>query len=401
MSGSTQRTIALALSMSGGIMFSGHTIAAWYVGLGGGISKLSPDTTGSPFTLDEEGDQAATAYVGLDINDWLSVEAAFTDLGAAGLSGEQEITYTAASIGGIAYVYQNRGMDARQAGLSGYVRLGLNSITNESEIVLNDAGSTAVWIGAGVQYPIGERLGLRAEVASYDGDAQVAMASIYWRSKDDGGGRGGIIAGSQLPSPSAESSNDEFQGGALEEVEAFDGYLNNNDLVTDAGDGFDTDPMKEFDDDFGDEIIDPGTASITNIFEGASSTECTAPALGEPINSAGCALFTGVVEGVEFQLGSSSLTPNSESLLETLARSLNNHPALDIELQVHSEAYAEQGRAMQVSRERVLTVARFLAGQGVDLQRLRARAFGSEQPLFENNSTENRRLNNRLALRVL
>ncbi|MFT5894132.1 MAG: hypothetical protein ACI8VW_000999, partial [bacterium] len=132
MSRLTQR--AIALGMSAGMMFSSHAISAWYVGLGGGVSKLTPDTTSSAFTLEDEEGQPAIAYVGLDINDWLSAEAAFTDLGAAGLSGEQEVGYTAASVGGIAYVYQNRGMGARQAGLSGYVRLGLNSITNESQI---------------------------------------------------------------------------------------------------------------------------------------------------------------------------------------------------------------------------------------------------------------------------
>jgi OOP family OmpA-OmpF porin len=389
MSGSTQRAIALALGMCGGMMFSGQATSAWYVGLGGGLSKLSPDTAGSAFTLEEDQSQAATAYFGLDINNWLSAEAAFTDLGATGLSGEQEIAYTAASVGGIAYVYNNQGMDGRQSGLSGYVRFGLNSITNESQILLNAADKTAVWLGAGVQYPIGARLGLRAEVASYDGDAQVAMASIYWRSKDDGGGRGGSITGGQRATPSVKRSNVESRSGGFAEVEAFEGYDNNNALTTDSGDGFDT------------ATIDPGTVSDANNVDIAFSAECNAPALGEPSDGAGCALFTGVVEDVEFQIGSSRLTPNSEYVLESLALSLNNNPALVIELQVHTEAYQEQGRAMQISRERVLTVARFLAGQGVDTQRLRARAFGSAQPRFENNSAESRRLNNRVALRVL
>ncbi|MFT6306318.1 MAG: outer membrane protein OmpA-like peptidoglycan-associated protein [Halioglobus sp.] len=375
--------------MSGGMMLSGHATSAWFVGLGGGVSKLSPDTAGSAFTLEEEQGQAATAYFGLDINNWLSAEAAFTDLGAAGLSGEQEIAYTAASVGGIAYVYNNRGMDGRQAGLSGYVRFGLSSITNESRILLNEADNTALWVGAGVQYPIGARLGLRAEVASYDGDAQIAMASIYWRSKDDGGGRVDSIAGGQLTTPSVESSDVESRNGGYAEVEAFEGYDNNNELTTHSDNGF------------GAAIIDPETASDTDNVDIASSAECNAPALGEPSDGAGCALFTGVVEGVEFQMGSSRLTPNSEYLLESLALSLNNNPALVIELQVHTEAYQEQGQAMQISRERVLTVARFLAGQGVDTQRLRARAFGSAQPLSENNSVESRRLNNRVALRVL
>ncbi|MDB4224311.1 OmpA family protein [Granulosicoccus sp.] len=389
MSGSTQRAIALAIGMTGGMMFSSHAFATWYVGFGGGMSKLSPDTAGSTFTLEEDAGQAAFAFVGLDINDWLSAEAAFTDLGAAGLSGEQEIAYTSASIGGIAYVYKNRGMDARQSGMAGYVRLGLNSITNESEILLNEADNTAVWIGAGIQFPIGARLGLRAEIASYDGDAQAAVASIYWRGKADARSRGGLLNGGELPQSTVSRSNTENQGTGFDEVEPFDGYDTSTEQTRGGGQRFDKDRL------------DTGTTGISNNFDTATSASCDTPASGEPTDATGCALFTGVVEGVEFQVGGSSLTPDSEFVLESLSLSLNNHPSLVIELQVHTEAFAEEGLAMRLSRERVLTVARFLAKQGVDVQRLRARAFGSAQPRFETNSTESRRLNNRIALRVL
>lgn len=389
MTRSTRIAITLVLGLSGGMMFAGHTAAAWYVGVGGGLSKLSPDTTASPFTLDEEQSQAATAYLGLDINDWFSAEAAFTDLGAAGLSGEQEIAYTAASVGGIAYVLKNRGMNGRQSGLSGYLRLGVNSITNESEILLNEADNTAVWFGAGVQYPIGERLGLRAELTSYDGDAQVAMASIYWRSKSDRNELGGIIAGGQRSDSSAGNANGNLRDNGYEQVEAFDGYDKNGSSNATAGNGFDT------------EIIDPLAAGVLNNGDVASSAVCSSAAPNEPTDASGCALFTGVVEGVEFQVASSLLTSDSEYLLESLALSLNNYPALLIEVQVHTEAYAEPGRAMRISRERVVAVARFLAAQGVDVKRLRARAFGSAKPRFDTNAPQSRRLNNRVVLRVL
>ena len=388
MSGSKQRALALALGMSGGMMLSGHAMAvgAWYVGVGGGVSMLSPDTTGSPFTLDEEQSQTGTAFAGLDINDWLSAEVAYTDLGFAGLSSEQEIGYTAISVGGIAYVLGNRGMDERQSGLSGYVRLGLNSITNESQILLNEADNTAVWVGAGIQYPLGARFGLRAELASYDGDAQAAVASIYWRSKDDGGRRGGLISGGQRSTPSVVVPDEQTRNGGYKPVEEFDEYKTERDVAVNTR---------------GPEIIDPRGSGINNNYNLAPSAECNAPSVGEPKDATGCALFTGTVEGVEFQVGGSQLTPDSEYILDSLALSLNNHPRLVIELQVHTEAFSERGRDMQISRERVRTVARYLAGQGVDVKRLRARAFGATQPRFANSSPESRRLNNRVALRVL
>jgi len=381
MSGSTQRAIALAIGISGGIMFSGHATATWYVGLGGGLSRLSPDTEGSAFTLYDDQAETTYAYVGLDINDWLSAEAAFTDLGEAELSGGQSIEYTSASIGGIAYVYRNRGKDERQSGLSGYLRLGLNSISNESDILLNEADNTSVWVGAGIQYPLGQRFGLRAEISSYDGDAQAALASLYWRGKADPGSFRGRVG--QEP-PSVERVNDEFQDSGVVQAEPFGGFDTDTDLMTGGG------------------LTTGGGDSFGNSnFDIASSASCDEPALGEPTDEAGCALFTGIVEGVEFLVGSPTLTPDSEFLLEGLARSMNTHPNLVIELQAHTESFAEPGRDMQVSRERVREVASYLVGQGVNVQRLRARAFGSAQPRFQDNSTESRRLNNRISLRVL
>ncbi|MFK8077907.1 MAG: OmpA family protein [Granulosicoccus sp.] len=464
MLGLKQRSVALAIGMGSSLLFSSQMAfasGAWYIGLGGGASKLNPDTTTSAFMLEEEQGSAAGIYLGLDINDWLSAEAAYTDLGEAGLSNDQYIGYTAISVGGVAYVYRNRGMDSRQSGLSGYLRLGLNSVTNESNIQLNEADNTAVWMGAGVQYPLSDRFGLRAEVASFDGDAQVALASVYWRSRDDGS-TGGFTAGSSTEGSTSSSTrrddqfgNDDF--GETDEFDSFDvdGEVANadfedaTDLVlddpfesdtfdgndpfeTDALDGNDPFESDTFDgndpfetdaldgnDPFETDTVDGNDPFETELLDGndpfetldadpgldgfpvASSTECNEPAVGEPTDAAGCAMFTGVFEGIEFEGDTAILSIDAGFLLQNLAMSMNDYPRLVIELQVHTQNYAEPGRAMELSRERVLAIARFLASQGVDVQRLKARAFGSEDPRFDDASPESQRLNNRLALRVM
>jgi len=418
MSVNTRRAIALALGLSSTVLVSTPGISAtgaWYIGAGGGVSKLSPDTTGTPFTLDEDGDTASTIYFGLDINDWLSAEVAYNDLGAAMLSQDLSIGYTAASVGGIAYVYKNRGMNARQEGLSGYLRLGLSSIKNESDVVLNEADNTAVWIGAGVQYPLGSRFGLRAEVASVDGDAQVALASLYWRSKADGRVDGRIVSATATTDDQYDDNtdaNDLYES----QVEEFDEYGSDQDFDIDSDDDFDTamlDSEGGFDEEFGDGSFETEMLGSEGEFDTdldnaldvdtsfASAAECNEPASGEPTDAAGCALFSGVVDGVDFQFATATLTSEGEFALENLAEKLRQHPNLTIELQSHTEDFDQSTRAMQLSRERVLAVARFLSEQSVDVNRLRARAFGDAQPRFDNETPEGRRLNNRIALRVL
>ena len=210
--------------------------------------------------------------------------------------------------------------------------------------------------------------------------------------------------------------DDQFGNDEYGEVEEFDGFDVDGEVADaefedatglDTDDPFETD-MADADDPFETEMMsaedpfetldaDPGLDG----FPVASSAECNEAAAGEPTDAAGCAMFTGVFEGIEFDGDTAILSIDSGFLLQGLATSLNDYPRLVVELQVHTQDYAEPGRAMQLSRERVLAIARFLVSQGVDVQRLKARAFGSEEPRFNDASPESQRLNNRLALRVL
>ncbi len=184
MSISVSRVTACAVVLGSSVLFTLPVHAEpgqWYVGVGAGITRLTPDTDGSDFTLDDDGSMAAGLYLGMDVNDWLGIESAYTDLGEAGLSGDETVAYSALSLGGVAYVLGERDARRRQNAWSGYVRFGLNKISNESDIQLDKEDNTALWLGAGIQWPVGPTWGVRGELTSFDGDSQAAMASVYWR----------------------------------------------------------------------------------------------------------------------------------------------------------------------------------------------------------------------------
>jgi len=132
-----------------------------------------------------------------------------------------------------------------------------------------------------------------------------------------------------------------------------------------------------------------------------SASACAVPAAGEPLDAQGCALFSGVLQGVEFVGDSTRLTGVGETLLTRLAGSLNQYPERVVEIRVHTQSFAQADRANELSRARAVAVARYLVGQGVDVKRLKARAFGDTQPRAGNDTAGGRRLNNRVELRVL
>lgn len=391
MCNSVSRVVALSLTLGALVLVSQPGLAQqgnWYVGAGAGLSRLSPDADGSDFTLEDEASAAAGLYVGMDLTQRLGVEAAWTQLGEAGLSGGQTIDYSALSIGGIAYVLGSADLKRRQDGWSGYLRLGFNKISNESEILLAEKDNTAIWAGAGIQWPMSPSWGIRGELASFDGDAQAAMASVYWRP---GAGqrerqrnrvaapRPAPISG---PIPAPRPSQPEAQAPATPELPA------QPPVTTDTVPAPTVRPL-------------PKTVVTVEQSLSASASSCAVPAQGEPLDAQGCALFSGVLQGVEFDGESTRLTSVGETLLARLAGSLNLYPELLVEIRVHTQTFPEPGRARELSRQRAIAVARYLVGEGVDVKRLKARAFGDTQPRAGNDTAGGQRLNNRVELRVL
>lgn len=373
---SASRVVALSISLGSLVLAMQPALAQqgnWYVGAGAGMSRLSPETDGSDFTLDDDASLAAGLYVGMDIGQRFGVEGAWTRLGEAGLSAGEEVEYSALSVGGIFYVLGETDVRHRQDGWSGYLKLGLNKISNESDILLAEEDNTAVWAGAGVQWPMSPSWGLRGELASFDGDAQAAMASVYWRP-----GASRSVGRSSRPVPAALPP-----AKPQPPVEA---KAETPEVPT---------PVKP--------ATRPAQQTVVTVEQSlsTSASSCAVPAAGEPLDAQGCALFSGVLQGVEFEGDSTRLTSVGETLLQRLAGSLNLYPELLVEIRVHTQTFPEPDRARDLSRERAIAVARYLMGQGVDVKRLKARAFGDTQPRAGNDTAGGRRLNNRVELRVL
>ena len=377
---SVSRVVALSLSLGSLVLAVQPALAQqgnWYVGAGAGVSRLDPDTDGSDFTLEDDASLAAGVYVGMDIGRRFGIEAAWTQLGEAGLSGGQDIDYSALSIGGIAYVLGEADARRRQEGWSGYLRLGLNKISNESDVLLAEEDNTAIWAGAGIQWPMSHSWGVRGELTSFDGDAQAAMASVYWRPGAQPAGRSlqrTPVKAPQANPPAQPKPEPTAPPASVAKAPA---------------------PVEP--------ATRPAQQTVVTVEESlsASASSCAVPAAGEPLDAEGCALFSGVLQGVEFDGDTTQLSSVGETLLKRLAGSLNLYPELVVEIRVHTQTFAEPERARELSRARAVAVARYLVGQGVDVKRLKARAFGDTQPRAGNDTAGGRRLNNRVELRVL
>ena len=357
---------------------------AWYVGAGGGVSRLTPDTDGSAFTLEEDTSAAFGAFAGRPFGGRYAVELGATRLGEAGLSDGESIGYTALSGGVLAHLLGDAASVRRGEGAAGFLRLGLSVIDNASDVSLEKEDNLAPWLALGVDVPFGRRWALRAELASFDGDAQAATAALLWRAPLAGRSGGGVLAGEPRPAPSPEpppeppleppselpSEPPRAEPPAATAPAATPPAAVPPAAVVDGGDATPRPLPRPL----------PDIASVPRAATTPSVLDCPPPSSGEPRDARGCALFSGVVDGVDFVPGTATLTAGGERRLDALAASLLDWPAVTVEIRAHVAAGTGAAAAAELSRARAIATARHLAGRGVPLERLRARAFGSERP---------------------
>ncbi len=351
--------------------------APWFVGVAGGASSLRPDTTNSPFEIDSNLSFGAGAFVGYDFSTRISFEAGYNYLGAATLSGQtgkNDIEYSALSAGALIYVLGDELDIAERNGFAGYLRLGLNSISNSASIPLEQEDNFGIWAGVGFELPVSQNLSLRGEVASFDGDAQTARLALLYRLRSDGQTEPGIRLTVIDSAPAQQQIESAQQEPTLAESPA------------------DPTPASS--------VEQPARETVQTSPD-ITENLCVAPINNEPIDAQGCGLFSGLLEGVDFASGTANLTVEGSRILDQLSDDLLRYESIVIEIQAHTEAFGSEQRANQIAKQRTITIARHLIDRGVPVSRLKARSFGHSRPLAADDTVVGRQQNNRVELRVL
>jgi outer membrane protein OmpA-like peptidoglycan-associated protein len=103
-----------------------------------------------------------------------------------------------------------------------------------------------------------------------------------------------------------------------------------------------------------------------------------------------------------FDFGKADLRDESVNLLREVAAALKQDPNAVVELQGHTDGVGSDRFNLQLSRERVDTVTRYLVNkEGIDLRRIHTVGLGKEAPVADNGSKNGRAKNRRVEIRVL
>ncbi len=138
------------------------------------------------------------------------------------------------------------------------------------------------------------------------------------------------------------------------------------------------------------------------------SDRCAASPAGVAVDAAGCpvavvdvARLFGVIRGVSFEAGGSTMTQGSYQALNDIAAALIAHPEIRVEIAAYTDDSGVPGTIVRMTQLRAEVVRSYLAGRGVALSRMVARGYGSAHPIASNATPAGRAQNRRVELRRL
>ncbi len=135
-----------------------------------------------------------------------------------------------------------------------------------------------------------------------------------------------------------------------------------------------------------------------------AADRCPSTPAGVEVDGEGCQVLfqptkkTLILEGVNFETGKATLTPESETILNGVAESLVANDSIRVQVTGHTDNTGSLALNRRLSRGRADAVRTYLISKGVAEDRLTARGFGPDQPVASNKTADGRAQNRRVEL---
>jgi outer membrane protein OmpA-like peptidoglycan-associated protein len=104
---------------------------------------------------------------------------------------------------------------------------------------------------------------------------------------------------------------------------------------------------------------------------------------------------------VKFRSGSEVLLPESWPLLNSVVQVMKDAPGMKLRIEGHTDGEGTEDSNLELSRERAVSVMKYLVAKGVDAQRLEAMGYGETRPIDTNRTPDGRARNRRVEFHIL
>jgi len=154
-------------------------LSSLYIGGGVGASLITPETSGTNFSVIENQDLGYKFYLGLDLTESISAELSMADLGTAQLDPDGEISYFISSFSGLYYFYDQGENDHK--GWATFIKGGIGAIRNNATVLYQKENPVQISLGGGIEYAWHNGLAARVELESFDEDSSLITVGLLYR----------------------------------------------------------------------------------------------------------------------------------------------------------------------------------------------------------------------------
>lgn len=116
------------------------------------------------------------------------------------------------------------------------------------------------------------------------------------------------------------------------------------------------------------------------------------------VSEGGCAVFSGAIDGLNFGPGNQRLDSAARERLAELVELLLAHPDVVVTVNGHTDNRGSAADNLELSKQRVMSVIKYLVANGVSAQRLRPYGYGESQPRSSNATPKGREHNRRIEI---
>jgi outer membrane protein OmpA-like peptidoglycan-associated protein len=113
------------------------------------------------------------------------------------------------------------------------------------------------------------------------------------------------------------------------------------------------------------------------------------------------AKFSGVIEGIYFDTGKSTIRKKSFPLLDEGATVLTHYPALRVRISGHTDNRGKHDYNVELSLSRANAVKEYLVGKGIASERIETLGAGPDAPVETNDTADGRAKNRRIEFEIL
>ena len=374
-----------------------------YVGAGVGVTQLQPEPGCGCYRVEDDSSEGSQAFIGVDVSRSFSVEGYYADLGGADVAkrtGEAagSVDYQVYGISAVGYLLNSRGADDyengyddegkyRREGLSIYGRAGVGAMHNDADVSYQRVEDVHLQLGVGAEYGWQNGVAARAEYTSYDKDAKMLSLALLKRfgQVETPAPKPVVVA---APQPKAVARP--VAPKPLLAVDADgDGVPDSRDICLGTAKGVRVNHLGC--------PVDRDNDGVPN-----EADKCPNTPAHVAVDEHGCSKkpagsgYSGILQGVNFHVGSDRLTERAKKILDGVASELKRFPRVTVIIVGHTDNQGSAAFNKDLSIRRAKVVARYLVTKGVLAKRLRYAGRGDTQPIASNDTPEGRAMNRRV-----